>query len=90
MIENIELFTRTLFMCFLMEIGSASNFTIAALANNSPKWVLILIAGGVGFIVADLLAIKFMSLLSKLPINTNMISGVIMVSVGCFFIWGAK
>lgn len=90
MIDGFQLITRTFLMCFLMEIGSASNFTIAALANNSPKWVIILIAGFLGILLADFFAIRFIGMLNRLPINSNLISGVLMVSTGVYFLWSAK
>lgn len=77
-------------MGFLMEIGSASNFTIAALANNSSQWILILVSGCLGILCADFLATCFIGLLNRLPINSNMICGVIMISTGVFFLWSGK
>ena len=70
-----------------MEIGSASSFTIAAMANSSSKWLIVLIAGCIGIFTADLLAVKIGSYLQKLPISSNVISGVIMVVMGFIFLF---
>ena len=83
----IELFFRTVILCFLMEIGSASNFTIAAMANTSDKWVIVLIGGVIGLILAQLLAIKLCGLLDRLPISSNVVSGLIMIIVGSIFLF---
>jgi len=83
----IEIFFRTLFICFLMEIGSASNFTIAAMANSSPKWLLVLIAGATGIFLADFIAFKLGTLLQRLPISSNLISGMVMILMGFFFLF---
>ena len=85
--QVLEIFLRTSVICFLMEIGSASSFTIAAMANSSPKWLLILIAGIFGIFLADLLAFKLGSYLQKLPISSNVISGTIMVTIGLIFLF---
>lgn len=82
----IELALRTATLCFLMEIGSASNFTIAAMANSSPKWLLVLVSGIIGIFIADLVAVKLGGLLKTLPISSDLISGAIMVVVGSIFI----
>lgn len=83
----IELIARTFGMCFLMEIGSASSFTLAALAGASPKWFIILVSGVLGIFVADLLVVKLGSYLMKLPISSNVISGVIMLVMGFYFLF---
>ena len=83
----IELFLRTSIICFLMEIGSASNFTIAAMANSSERWPVVLIGGLVGLLAAGLLAIKLGGLLERLPISSNIISGVIMITIGFVFLF---
>lgn len=83
----IELFFRTVAICFLMEIGSASNFTIAAMANTSSKWSIVIIGGVVGIILASILATKCMGLLNRLPISPNIISGSIMILVGTIFVF---
>ena len=82
----IELFLRTAFMCFLMEIGSASNFTIAAIANSSPRWAVVFIAGLLGIACAEMLAIKLGGLLNRLPISSNIISGTLMVVLGLIYL----
>ena len=83
----IEVFLRTAGICFLMEIGSASNFTIAAMANSSPRWLLVLISGVLGIFLADLIAVKLGSYIQKLPISSNLISGTIMLGMGLFFLF---
>ena len=83
----IGVFFHTLTICFLMEIGSASNFTIAAMANSSPKWIIVLIAGVSGIFIADLLAVKLGCYISKLPISSNLISGMVMIVMGLFFLF---
>lgn len=83
----IDIFLRTMLMCFLMEIGSASSFTIAAMANSSPKWLIILMAGIVGIFLADLMTLKLASYIEKLPISSNIISGVLMVCLGFMFLF---
>lgn len=82
----IELFFRTVAVCFLMEIGSASNFTISAMASASDKWFVVLVGGVVGIVLAGLVAIKLGSFLQRLPFSENLISGTVMVSVGIFFL----
>jgi len=70
-----------------MEIGSASNFTIAAMANSSEKWPVVLIGGIVGLLAAGFVAIKIGGLLDKLPISSNVISGTIMIVIGMIFLF---
>jgi putative Ca2+/H+ antiporter (TMEM165/GDT1 family) len=70
-----------------MEIGSASNFTIAAMANSSNRWFLVLIAGCIGIFVADFIAVKLGGLLQKLPISSNTFSGLVMVILGLVFLF---
>ena len=86
--ENmLEIITRTFAICFLMEIGSASNFTIAAMASASPKWLIILIAGVLGIFTADLIAVRLGGYLQKLPVSSNLLSGLIMVVLGFVFLF---
>lgn len=87
MINSIQLIIRVFAMCFLMEIGSASNFTIAAMANSSPKWLVVLISGALGIFFADFIAFKLGSYLQKLPISSNLLSGLIMILMGFFFLF---
>lgn len=87
MLELSHLFIRVSAICFLMEIGSASSFTLAAMANSSSKWLLVLIAGAFGIFVADLIAFKLGSQLQKLPISSNLISGLIMLIMGFVFLF---
>lgn len=87
MTDSLQLVVRVASMCFLMEIGSASNFTIAAMANSSPKWLIVLIAGAFGIFFADFIAFKLGSYLQKLPISSNLISGILMIVVGFIFLF---
>ena len=82
----IELFLRTVVICFLMEIGSASNFTMAAMASSSERWPIVLIGGVVGLMAAGILAIRIGSFLEKLPISSNTISGMVMLIMGIVFL----
>ena len=83
----IELFFRTLAVCFLMEIGSASNFTIAAMANTSTKWPIVLFGGALGILLAGFLAIKVSGILKAIPVPQNVLSGLIMIVVGIVFLF---
>ena len=82
----IELFLRTTAICFLMEIGSASNFTIAAMASSSNKWLVVILGGVVGILLASLVAYKLVGVLQKLPVSPNIISGSIMIIVGSIYL----
>ena len=82
----IELFFRTTAICFLMEIGSASNFTIAAMASSSNKWLVVVMGGVVGILLASIVAYKLVGVLQKLPVSPNIISGSIMIIVGSIYL----
>ena len=83
----IDVFFRTFFMILLMELGSGSNFTIAALASNSSKPILVWVAGSLALVFTSFLAMKLGGLLTKSPVNPNTISGVVMVTMGMFFLF---
>ena len=83
----IEIIARTFFICFLMEIGSASNFTLAAMASSSNRWLIVLVSGVLGIFVAAIEAVKLGSYLSKLPISSHLISGTIMIVMGFVFLF---
>lgn len=82
-------FFSTFFTIFLCEIGSADQFALAAMASHSKSPFMILAAGVSAFVACSLLSIAFGGLISRLPINTDLVCGMVLLVTGVFFIWRA-
>jgi len=80
--DSAQLFIKTFFIILLMEIGSASNFTLSAIASNSSKPLVVVMAGVTALLLTSLLAVKIGGLFSQLPVHPNIISGVILIVTG--------
>ena len=78
----IELFIRTFLFVLLCEIGSASNFVIASQASHSSSPYVIWGAGITALVITSAFAVLIGKYLVLLPVNPNLVSGIIMIVVG--------
>lgn len=83
----MELFLKTFFMVLLVELGSTSQFTIAAISAHSEKPFIVWLAAILALATTCVMAILLGEWISNLPFSPNLISGVIMISVGIFLLW---
>lgn len=84
------LFIRTFFMVLLMELGSASNFTLAATASHTGRMLPVWLGGIVAMGFTCFIAVKAGNFMNRLPISPDLISGIIMTVMGLFFLWRCK
>lgn len=83
----LALFIRTLLTVLVCEVGSASQFVIAAHASHSSHRLIVWIAGSSALILTSLMAVQMGAFMERIPINPNIISGLIMVIVGLTLLW---
>ena len=81
-----EAIIRTFFLVVIMELGSTSQFAVAALASHSQNPFMVWLAALGALTVTTTLAVLGGSFLSKLPIEPEIISGIMMILIGAFLL----
>ena len=86
----MTLFFRSFFMVLLMELGSASNFTLAAISAHSKQSIPVWLGGFSAMALTCFIAVRFGNYMNRLPVSPDLISGLILTIMGIFFLWRAK
>lgn len=84
--EYFPTFARTFFVVLMCEFGSASQFVLFANASHSKKIYTVWIAGTLALMFSSYFAVRLGQFAQNLPFSVNVLSGIIMVLVGLFFI----
>lgn len=83
----METFFRTFFIILLMEVGSASQLTLAAMTIHSKSPIAAYAGGISAFLFSCILAVMLGKFLDKLPVSMNLISGILLIASGGFLLW---
>ena len=84
---DVDVFVKTFFLVFLVEVGSASQFTIAAISSQTEKYWVVWLAGVLALAVTSWIGAYVGTWLHKIPISPELISGIILLALGAFFLW---
>lgn len=85
--ELLQTFLRTYFMVLLVELGSTSQFAVAAMASHSHKPWVIWAASLLALMTTCAMAVCLGGWLEKMPVSPNLVAGLLMVVMGMVILW---
>ena len=83
----MEIFFRTFITILIMELGSASQLTLAAMTAHSKNPMMSWAGGISAFLFSCLIAVMLGKVLDMIPVPMNLISGVLLIVTGAIVLW---
>ena len=74
-------------MVLLVELGSTSQFAVAAMAAHSKQPWIIWAASMTALMTTCIMAVLLGEWISRMPVSPNLVSGLIMVIIGLVMLW---